>query len=265
MIALLGLHRFHALVVELEVVAQAAVEDACAGAAGIRRQQIAVAGHAQHRAGHGIEHASAVRVGDDDPARIDRRNRVDRKILHIAVSQQQPDGLGLLLRGGGGGIGIGDQRAVDDAALAGAGTRAAGKRLQQASGAALGRGRKRVVADLDGPGPLADRNARQRRLILRIQPALRRRGLRRQRDKHSGAQTETEPGGKRNGAFGGHEWIVPGSARGDVHLGRNIRQTTRKLGENHAYQTSHRLQPLAEGQGLFLANPMMSAGIAPFI
>ena len=131
-----------------------------------------------------------MRVGDDDPARIDRRNRVDRKILHIAVGQQQPDGLGLLLRGGGGGIGIGDQRAVDDAALAGAGTRAAGKRLQQAGGAALGRGRKRVVADFDGPGSLADRNARQRRLVLRIQPALRGRRLRHQRDKRSGAQTK---------------------------------------------------------------------------
>ena len=170
-----------------------AVKDACAGAAGFRRQHLAIAGHAQHRAGHGIEHAFAVRVGDEDPVRIDRRRRIDRKILHGSVGQHHADGLGLLLRGGGGGIGIRHQRAIHDAALAGAGTRAAGKRLQQPGGAALGCGRKRVVADFDGPGALADRNARQRRLILRIQPALRGRGLRRQRRERGGAQAENEP------------------------------------------------------------------------
>ena len=168
-----------------------------------------------------------MRVGDDDPIRIDRRHRIDRKILHIAVGQHQADGLGLLLRGGGGGIGIGDQRAAHDAALAGACASSAGKRLQEAGGAALRGGRKRVVADFDGPATLADRDARQRRLILRIQPALRGSRLRRQRCERSGAQAETEPREGRNGAFGGHEWLVPGSARVDVHLGRNIRQTTR--------------------------------------
>ena len=194
-----------------------------------RAQHLAIAGHAQHRAGHGIEHALAVRVGDDDAVGIDRRHRVDRKILHIAVGQQEADGFGLLLRGGGRGIGIRHQRAAHDAALAGAGTRAARKRLQEASRAALGGGRKRVVADFDGPGALAHRDARERCLILRIQPPLRRGGLRRQRNERGGAQAETEPGRWRNGTFGGHEWIVPGSARADVHLGRNIRQTTRKL------------------------------------
>ena len=197
------------------------------------RQQLAIAGHAQHRAGHGIEHALAVRVGDDDPARIDRRRRIDRKILHRAVGQHHADGLGLLLRGGGGGIGIRHQRATHDAALAGAGTRAAGKRLQQAGGAALGGGRKRVVADFDGPGALADRDARQRRLIL-AHPA----GPARRRPAAPAPMNATAHRPKpslvseRNGAFGGHEWLVPGSARMGAHLGRNIRQTTRTLGEN---------------------------------
>ncbi len=92
-----------------------------------------------------------------------------------------------------GGIGIRHQRAVDDAALAGAGTGAAGKRLQQARGAALGCGRKRVVADFDGPGALADRDARQRRLILRIQPPLRGARCGAQPRQRGGAQAETEP------------------------------------------------------------------------
>ena len=152
----------------------------------------------------------AVRVGDDDAARIDRRHRIDRKILHVAIGQHHPDGLGFLLRGGGGGIGIRHQRASHDAALAGAGTGAAGKRLQQPGGAALGGGRKRVVADFDGPGALADRDARQRRLILRIQPALRGRRLRRQRSERDGAQAETEPCGERYGAFGWSRMAYPG-------------------------------------------------------
>jgi hypothetical protein len=128
------------------------------------------------------------------------------------------DGLGFLLRGGGGGIGIRHQRATHDATLAGAGTGAAGKRLQQAGGAALGCGRERVVADFDGPGALADRDAGQRRLILRIQPALRGSRLRRQRGERDGAQAKTEPGGGRNGACGGHQWLIPGSARMGAHL-----------------------------------------------
>ena len=53
------------------------------------------------------------------------------------------------------------QRAVHDPALAGAGAGAAGKRLQQAGAAALGRSRKQVVADFDGPGALAHGNAGQ--------------------------------------------------------------------------------------------------------
>ena len=68
------------------------------------------------RAGHGIEHAALVRLGDGDAVGIDRRLRVDRKILDVAVGQHHPDGLGFL-RGDAGGVGGGDQRAVDDAAL----------------------------------------------------------------------------------------------------------------------------------------------------
>ena len=113
-----------------------------AGAAGLGRQQIAVAGHAQHRAGHRIEHAAAMRVGDDDAVGIDRRLRLDRKFLHIAVGQHDADGFGFLRGRGGGGIAGRDQRAVDDAALRGAGAGAAGKRLQQPRGAARGGGRK---------------------------------------------------------------------------------------------------------------------------
>jgi hypothetical protein len=57
----------------------------------------------------------------------------------------------------------------------------------------------------------------------------------------------------------------PGSARADVHVIRNIRQTTRTLWRKPRFnQTSHRLQPLAEGRP-FIAKPMMSAAIAPFI
>jgi hypothetical protein len=73
------------------------------------------------------------------------------------------------------------------------------------AGAALGGGRKRVVADFDGPGALADRDAGQRRLIMRIQPALRGGRLRRQRRERDGTQAESEPCERRNGAFGSHE------------------------------------------------------------
>ena len=175
---------------------------------------------------------SAMRVGDDDPVRIDRRRRIDRKILHPAIGQHHADGFGLLLRGGGGDIGVRDQRAVDDAALAGAGACSAGKRLQQPGGAALGGGRKRVVADFDGPGALADRDARQRRLVLRIQPPLRQSRLRRERKPCPGAQAENERDFGRNGACGGHVMRVPGSARANGHLGRNILQTTRVIARN---------------------------------
>jgi hypothetical protein len=114
------------------------------------------------------------------------------------------------------------------------------KRLQEPGGAAVGGGRKRVVADFDGPGALADRNARQRRLVLRIQPALRAGYLRRQRRENGGAQAENEPRGLRNGASGSHDWIVPGSAQADVHLSSNIRQTTRGPGNRRAL-----IRPLA--------------------
>ena len=94
-IAALGLHHFHALEIELEVVAQPAVEDAGSGAGRPRATApLAIAGHAQHRAGHGIEHVFPVRVGDDDPVRIDRRHRIDRKVLHLAIGQHQADGFG---------------------------------------------------------------------------------------------------------------------------------------------------------------------------
>ena len=90
------------------------------------------AGHAQHRGRHRIKHAVAVRLGDRDAVGIDRRFRLDAEFLHGAVRQHHVDGFGFLRRRGGGRIIGRDQRAVDDAALGGAGARAAGKRLQQA-------------------------------------------------------------------------------------------------------------------------------------
>ena len=114
-----------------------------------------------------------MRVGDGNAVRIDRRFRLDAEFLDGAVGQHHVDGFGFLRRGGGGGIIGRHQRAVDDAALRGAGAGAAGERLQQPRGAAGGGGGKLVVGDIDGPGALADGNAGQRRLILRIEPALR--------------------------------------------------------------------------------------------
>ena len=99
-----------------------------------------------------------------------------REFLDVAVGQHHADGFGFFRRRGGGGIVGRHQRAVDDAALRGAGAGAAGKGLQQPRGAAGGGGGKLVVGDIDGPGALADGNAGQRRLIARIEPALRERG-----------------------------------------------------------------------------------------
>ena len=228
MIAALGLDRFHALEIEFQVVAQAAVENAGAGAAGLGRQHVAIAGHADHRAGHGIEHAFAVRLGHDDAVRIDRRLRIDRKILHPAIGEHEADGLGFLLRDGGGGIGVRDQRAVDDAALAAPVPLAAGKRLQQPRGAALGGGRKRVVADFDGPGALADGDAGQRGLVLGIEPALRGGRLRRQRQQRGGAEAKTKPE-RAKWRCRRSRMAGPGIGANCVHLSRNIRQTTRTL------------------------------------
>ena len=92
--------------------------------------------------------------------------------LTLPLASDHADGFGFLRGRGGGGIGRRHQRAVDDAALRGAGAGAAGERLQQSRGAAGGGGGKLVVGDIDGPGALADRNAGQRRLIARIEPAL---------------------------------------------------------------------------------------------
>ena len=74
----------HALVIELELVAHAAVEHRAGGAAGFRAERIGGAGHAQQRAGHRIQNPAAVRLGDGDAVGIDRRLRVDGKFLDIA-------------------------------------------------------------------------------------------------------------------------------------------------------------------------------------
>ncbi len=232
MIAVLGLDGFHALEIELEVVAQATVEHAGAGAAGIGCQHLAGAGHADHRAGHGIEHVFAMRLGDDDTVGIDRRHRIDRKILHPAIGEIEPDGLGFLLGRGGGDIGGRGQRAVDDPALAGAGARAARKRLQQPGAAALRGGRKHVVADVDGPGALADRDAGQCGLIIGIHPPLCRGVFGRGHEPGPGAKAEKQPQTGRDSAGSDHESGIPNLAARWLaelqgHLNRNIRQTTR--------------------------------------
>ena len=191
------------------------------------RQHFAVAGHAQHRAGHGIEHALLVRVGDDDRGR-DRPAAPARSRNPSPCRWPAPCGWFRIsstwwwwryrLR---------DQRAVDDAALAGAGTVAAGKRLQQPRGAALGGGRKRVVADFDGPGALADRDARQRRLVMRLQPPLRGGRLRRERRQRPAHRPRPSASGGEMARVVVTKRQVLGSARACCHLGRNIRQTTR--------------------------------------
>ena len=206
-----------------------AVENAGAGAAGLGRQHLAIAGHAQHRAGHGIEHAFAVRVGDDDAVGIDRRRRIDRKILHIAIGQHHADGFGFLLRRGGGGIGVRDQRAVDDAALAGAGAGAAGKRLQQARRCRPGRRPKTVVADFDGPGALADRNARPAspRNARPACPARRQPAARAQQCAGAQAEQPQRRSAGRNGACG---W----SRNGGPGIGASLLSFRQKYPANNA-------------------------------
>ena len=120
-------------------------------------------------------------VGERNPVAVDRRHRLDAAFLHVAVQQHDVDGFGLFRRAWSSAVVGRHQRAGDDAALGGASAGAAGERLQQSGGAAGGGGGKLVVRDVDGPGALADGNARQRGLILRIQPALRGGGLRRGR------------------------------------------------------------------------------------
>ena len=125
------------------------------------------------------------------------------RTLPLASAMRMVFGL-LRSRGGGGIIGR-DQRAVDDAALRGAGAGAAGERLEKPRGAAGGRGRKLIVGDIDGPGAPADGNARQRRLILRLQPALRERRLRRSQHRREHEQQQpaaTRPRGKAGAGAG---------------------------------------------------------------
>ena len=74
----------------------------------------------------------------------------------------------------GGDIARRHQRAIDDAPLRGARAVAAGKRLQQPRGRALRGSGIEIVADLDGPGAAADRDAGQRGLVMRLELALRR-------------------------------------------------------------------------------------------
>ena len=181
-----------------------------AGAAGIRAEQIAGAGHAQHRAGHRIEHALAVRVGDrecgrDRPAAPARSKNPSHCRWPAPCGWSRISSRSWWWR---------YRRSATSAPLTtrpwrGAGAGAAGKRLQQPRGAALGGGRKRVVADFDGPGALADRNARQRRLILRIQPALRGRRLRRRSDsRRAGAQAASSPQPSARAGAKSARWLV---------------------------------------------------------
>ncbi len=90
-IALLGLHAFHALVVELEIVAHAAVEDRRAGAAESGVSTFAGAADAHQRAGHRIDHVTAMRIGDRNLLGIERRLRLDGELLHIARRDQHLD------------------------------------------------------------------------------------------------------------------------------------------------------------------------------
>ena len=138
MIALLRPHHFHALEVELEIVAHAAVEDRRAGAADLGAERIDGGRRAQHRARHRIEHAAAMRISDEKPVRIDRRRRIDAVFPDIAVRQHHVDGFGFLRRRGARGIIGRDRQAVDDAALRRAGAGAGRERFQQARGAAGG-------------------------------------------------------------------------------------------------------------------------------
>ena len=64
-------------------------------------------------------------------------------------------------------------------------------------GAAGGGGGELVVADLDGPGALADRNAGQRRLILGFQPALRGAPASGEQQHSAGAQADNYPAAPR--------------------------------------------------------------------
>jgi hypothetical protein len=174
-------------------------------------QYLAGAGDMQHRSGHRIVDPVAMRLGDRQPVRIDRRLRLDAVFLDVAVGQNHVNGLGFLRGGGGSGVIQPDQRAVDDAALRGAGAGTGGKRFQYPGGAAGGGGGKLVVGDIDGPGALADGNAGQGRFIARIELALRQRRTRQQqrRQHHAGGEPQQRPQGKpgrpgRNHAAWGH-------------------------------------------------------------
>ncbi|MET4768871.1 hypothetical protein ABIA28_001085 [Bradyrhizobium elkanii] len=78
------------------------------------------------------------------------------------------------------------------------------KRLQQACGAALGRGREGVVADFDGPAALADRDTGQGRLVLGVEPTLRAGALGAEQQQCARAQAEQPAERGQNGNDGGH-------------------------------------------------------------
>ncbi|MGY4423574.1 hypothetical protein ACVWY2_006023 [Bradyrhizobium sp. JR6.1] len=206
--------------------------------------QFGIAGRAQERAGHRIEHVLLLRIGHRKPVGIDWRLRLDRGFLDAAIGEHHPDRLRLLRGGGGRGVGRGCQRAVDDAALRGARAAAAGKRLQDARGAALGRGREAVVADFDGPAALADRDTGQRRLILGVEPPLRARALGAKQQEGTGAQTDepAERGQKGNG--GGHltYLTVLLSALFRHPSGRSIRPDNARI--CYGTKTCSRIRPL---------------------
>ena len=166
-----------------------------------------------------------MRVGHGNTVGIDRRFRLDAVFPDIAVRHDDVDDFGFFRSRYGGGIIRRHRRATHDAALRSPGAGAAGERFQQSRGAAGGGSGKLIVADVDGPDTPADRNAGQRRLIVRFQPALGGGGMRRKQQQRASAQAGQHKG--RNLAVRAHWGAVLGCARSIYHLGKNIRQTTR--------------------------------------
>ncbi len=136
MIALLSLDRFHALVIETQIVTHPAVEHRQRPAASFGADRIASARHFQQRARHWIENIAAMRVGDRNTIRIFRRLRLDRRILHIAATQRDTDDLGLLPVVDGRNVAQRHELTGGDAALRGTGAVATADGFHQAGGGA---------------------------------------------------------------------------------------------------------------------------------
>ena len=222
-----------------------------ADAAGLRRQRIACAGHAQHRSRHRIVDAAAMRVGDRQPVGIDRRLRLDGEFLDVAVGQHHADGFGLLRRRGGSGI-IG--RAPARRRRRGPATRRCRSRRKRPSAGRRCRRRRRRKTDR----PIFRCSSRPCRRECRTAsphsappaaPAPGRNPARQHERQHHG-QPHSPPSA-RSGNPAGRGEIMRGmvtegrsSTRrvGMYHLGQNIRQTMRRRPE-----------------------PLMSAANTPFI